>query len=67
LCLARAQASGSSAPDGSSAPGRWDAVARWERTLRFADRADRAAIAQLMELAIAEGNFDAIDALDPLL
>ena len=55
LCLARAQDSGSSAPE------RWDAVAR------FADRADRAAVMQLMELAIAEGNFDAIDTLDPLL
>ena len=55
LCLARAQDSGSSAPE------RWDAVAR------FADRADRAAVMQLMELAIAEGNFDAIDTLNPLL
>ena len=34
---------------------------------RFAAQADHAALEQMMELAIAEGNFDAIDLLNPLL
>ena len=39
----------------------------WEVVSRFAANADHAAVEQMMELAIAEGNFDAIDMLDPLL
>ena len=39
----------------------------WERVKRFAEHADADSIAKLMELAIAEGNFDAIDALDKYL
>ena len=41
--------------------GKWDAVKR------FAESADTDSIEKLMELAIAEGNFDAIDALDKYL
>ena len=40
---------------------------KWDVVGRFADKADHASIEQMMELAIAEGNFDAIDQLDPLL
>ena len=40
---------------------------RWDTVARFADRADHEAIGKMMELAIAEGNFDAIDLLNPLL
>ncbi len=40
---------------------------RWDTVARFADRADHDAVEKLMELAIAEGNFDAIDLLNPLL
>lgn len=39
----------------------------WEVVARFAEQADHASIEQMIELAIAEGNFDAIDMLDPLL
>ena len=39
----------------------------WPAALRFAERADGEGAAKLMELAIAEGNFDAIDALDGYL
>ena len=39
----------------------------WDAVSRFAAQADHAAVEQMMELAIAEGNFDAIDMLDPLL
>ena len=41
--------------------GRWDIVGR------FAARAEHTSIEQLTELAIAEGNFDAIDMLNPYL
>lgn len=40
---------------------------RWDIVARFAAQADHAALEQMMELAIAEGNFDAIDLLNPLL
>ena len=40
---------------------------RWDTVARFADRADHESVEKLMELAIAEGNFDAIDLLNPLL
>lgn len=40
---------------------------QWERVKRFAESADSESIEKLMELAIAEGNFDAIDALDKYL
>ena len=39
----------------------------WDCAVQFADRADRHSIEQLMELAIAEGDFDAIDRIDPFL
>ena len=39
----------------------------WDGAMKFADRADRRSIEQMMELAIAEGDFDAIDRIDPLL
>ena len=39
----------------------------WDVVFRFLDKADHAGIEQLMELAIAEGNFDAIDRINPLL
>ncbi len=39
----------------------------WEKAGEYAPRADRRSIEQMMELAIAEGNFDAIDMLDPYL
>ena len=39
----------------------------WTLVRDFAQLADGKSIAQMMELAIAEGNFDAIDLLDPLL
>lgn len=41
--------------------GRWDAAAK------YAGRADRRSVEQMMELAIAEGNFEAVDLLDPHL
>lgn len=37
---------------------------KWDQVKRFAENADSDSIEKLMELAIAEGNFDAIDALD---
>lgn len=40
---------------------------QWDRVKRFAELADSDSIEKLMELAIAEGNFDAIDALDEYL
>ena len=40
---------------------------KWETVKRFAESADTDSIEKLMELAIAEGNFDAIDALDKYL
>lgn len=40
---------------------------RWDQVKRFADSADSDSIEKLMEMAIAEGNFDAIDALDEYL
>ena len=39
----------------------------WDVVKRFAAQSDHAALEQMMALAIAEGNFDAIDMLDPLL
>ena len=39
----------------------------WDRVKQFAENADTDSIEKLMELAIAEGNFDAIDALDKYL
>ena len=39
----------------------------WKVVSRFAAQADHAGLEQMMELAIAEGNFDAIDLLNPLL
>ena len=39
----------------------------WERVKRFADSVDSDSIEKMMELAIAAGNFDAIDALDKYL
>jgi len=39
----------------------------WERVRDFIEGADSESIAKLMELAIAEGNFDAIDMLDEYL
>ena len=39
----------------------------WDRVKQFAESADTDSIQKLMELAIAEGNFDAIDALDKYL
>ena len=39
----------------------------WDRAVEYADRADRHSVEQLMELAIAEGDFDAIDRIDPFL
>ena len=39
----------------------------WDRVKQFAESADTDSIEKLMELAIAEGNFDAIDALDKYL
>jgi hypothetical protein len=40
---------------------------KWDTVAKFVEQADHASIEQMMELAIAEGNFDAIDLLDPLL
>lgn len=40
---------------------------RWDIVARFADRADPQSVGQMMELAIAEGNFDAIDLIDRYL
>lgn len=40
---------------------------KWETVKRFAESADTDSIEKLMELAIAEGNYDAIDALDKYL
>lgn len=39
----------------------------WERVRRFIGSADSESIEKMMELAIAEGNFDAIDLLDEYL
>lgn len=39
----------------------------WDRVKQFTESADTDSIQKLMELAIAEGNFDAIDALDKYL
>ena len=39
----------------------------WERVRRFIGSADAASVEKMMELAIAEGNFDAIDLLDEYL
>ena len=39
----------------------------WERVKRFAESADSNSIEKMMELAIAAGNYDAIDALDKYL
>ena len=36
----------------------------WEKVRDFIDNADAESVARMMELAIAEGNFDAIDMLD---
>lgn len=40
---------------------------QWAAAERFAERADCASIERMTELAIAEGNFEAIDVLNPLL
>ena len=40
---------------------------QWERVRRFIGSADGESIEKMMELAIAEGNFDAIDLLDEYL
>ena len=40
---------------------------QWERVGRFVASADQASVDRMMELAIAEGNFDAIDLLDAYL
>ena len=40
---------------------------KWDTVAKFAGQADHASVEQMMELAIAEGNFEAIDLLDPLL
>ena len=40
---------------------------KWDTVRKFVEQADHASLEQMMELAIAEGNFDAIDLLDPLL
>lgn len=37
---------------------------KWDRVAQFVGSADHESVAQMMELAIAEGNFDAIDMLD---
>lgn len=37
---------------------------KWDRVAQFIGTADHESVAQMMELAIAEGNFDAIDMLD---
>ena len=39
----------------------------WDRVREFIARADADNVARMMELAIVEGNFDAIDLLDPYL
>ena len=39
----------------------------WDRVKAFVARADEESVARMMELAIAEGNFDAVDMLDPYL
>lgn len=39
----------------------------WERVRRFVASADSASVEKMMELAIAEGNFDAVDLLDEYL
>lgn len=40
---------------------------RWDIVADYVARADRRSVEQMMELAIAEGNFDAVDLLDPHL
>ena len=40
---------------------------QWDAVARFADRCDHTSLEQMTELAIAEGNFEAIDLLNPLL
>ena len=40
---------------------------RWERVRQFIGSADQESVEKLMELAIAEGNFDAVDLLDEYL
>ena len=40
---------------------------KWDVVKRFVDRADHAAVEQMTELAIADGDFDAIDMLNPYL
>ena len=40
---------------------------RWDRVAQFVGSADADSIVRMMELAIAEGNFDAIDLLDDYL
>ena len=40
---------------------------QWDKVARFVGHADADSIDQMMELAIAEGNFDAIDLLDEYL
>ena len=40
---------------------------KWDVVTRFVGEADGDSVAQMMELAIAEGNFDAIDLLDEYL
>ena len=39
----------------------------WGIVARFVEKADPASVARMMELAIAEGNFDAVDLLNPYL
>ena len=39
----------------------------WDGVRRFLERADNDSVQKMMELAIAEGNFDAVDLLDPRL
>ena len=39
----------------------------WDRVRMFVGSADQDSIEQMMELAIAEGNFDAVDLLDEYL
>ena len=40
---------------------------QWDRVRMFIGSADEASIEQMMELAIDEGNFDAVDLLDEYL
>ena len=39
----------------------------WATAVEYAPRADKASVEKMMELAIAQGDFEAIDKLDPLL